>query len=416
MRPFAQRTVIHQGSIDGWHAHGIRSVGMHAHAKPAWACHPAGMGRAKKARRAFTLVELVTAASLMTIMMIGVVQIFGIITRTAADAEGLSFAQQQARVLFDRLNRDLRGMTREGYLYIAHNAIGPLTTQDPYARLTVIPLPTDRAPPPSTAGTTVVSPENSYFCDTLAFVTIGQCSTLWNPSVVPMQTGTRRGWPGCAAEVEYTNMVFTPTEVLDATRASTSALKNPRKGLLARGQWTWYEGQIQYRGQENQDDCDNAASPATRTDGTACVADLLARQDGGRPFITDPTMGLYRYYLRVWPWKDTQSTTGLRSLRNVVASCVSEFYVETYRPAGDPVNAIASNWRMAPTSGTQTYRWSGRGTGLAGAVTSATTWPRAIRVTVAIHDPFDNKPLRTGPGAKRAEGYVFQETFLITDP
>jgi hypothetical protein len=30
-----------QQPIDGWHARGIRSAGMHAHAKAAWACHPA---------------------------------------------------------------------------------------------------------------------------------------------------------------------------------------------------------------------------------------------------------------------------------------------------------------------------------------------------------------------------------------
>jgi len=67
---------------------------------------------------AFTLVELVTAASLMTIMMLGVVEIFGIITETASEADAIHFAQQQARAVFDHLDRDLRGMTREGYLKI----------------------------------------------------------------------------------------------------------------------------------------------------------------------------------------------------------------------------------------------------------------------------------------------------------
>jgi type II secretory pathway pseudopilin PulG len=333
------------------------------------------------AQRAFTLVELVTAASLMTIMMIGVVQVFGIITQTAADAEGLSFAQQQARVLFDRLNRDVRGMTREGYLYIAHNAISP-TSADRYIRGASAPIPSDTKPPLAYA------PEEQYFCDTLAFVTIGQCWSVWTSADDP-QTNTRRGAPGAAAEVVYTSNVPTPTNVLEATCFGVAPKENPRKGILARGQWMWDEGR---RGGGVA--IENSDRPGTNT-----LADLFAAQAGGRPAEKGPVV-------HVWPWRVGESTANTPSLRRVVSSCVSEFYVEVFNPKGDDAATNALQWKMAATLFTTpvTHRWKPVG---------SSSWPRAIRVTVAFHDPADRKPIRS---AARAQGYAFQEIFWLTDP
>ena len=332
------------------------------------------------AQRAFTLVELVTAASLMTIMMIGVVQVFGIITQTAADAEGLSFAQQQARVLFDRLNRDVRGMTREGYLYIAHNAISPSGT-DRYIRATTAQVPTDPDPWDPAPGT--VTPSKSYFCDTLAFVTIGQCWSVWWSADDP-QTNTRRGAPGAAAEVVYTSNVPTPTNVLQASCFGVAPKENPRKGILARGQWMW---------DENRQNPGTAAENSDKPD-TATLADLFATPTKGRP-----TKGAF---VCVWPWRVGESTANTPSLRRVVSSCVSEFYVEVFNPKGDDDATDALQWKMAATRTPVTHRWK-----------QLASWPRAIRVTVAFHDPADRKPIRS---AARAQGYAFQEIFWLTDP
>jgi len=354
--------------------------------------------------RAFTLVELVTAASLMTVMMIGVVQVFGVITQTAAQAEGLSFAQQQARVIFDNLNRDLRGMTREGYLSITHNTITSGDAKSFFGPPTSTAwLPTDSAASPT--GDPQV--EGAYFCDTLAFVTIGRFSTTW--SLLKS--------PGGAAEVVYTNNVRTPFELLKATcadpvaPASAANPMNPRKGLLARGLWLWANDQSV--GNEEEDRHDNP-------DGDS-LSEMFAKQSGGRA-PSSAANGKGWPYVTVWPWKpeDTSSgsTANLPSLRHVLASCVSEFYVEIFNPDGEggpfaTGSGDARQWRMGPvgrpgSTTTETYRWNP-----SSASARLTTWPRAIRVTVAIHDPSDSKPLKPG---KRTEGYAFQETFWLGDP
>ena len=350
--------------------------------------------------RAFTLVELVTAASLMTIMMIGVVQVFGVITQTAAQAEGLSFAQQQARVIFDNLNRDLRGMTREGYLSITHNAIKATSADGIRFNLSPKPwLPTDLAT------SLTEDPEATYFCDTLAFVTIGRFATTW--STVKS--------PGGAAEVVYTNNVRTSDFVLKATcadSASSTSPMNPRKGLLARGLWLWSNNQT-----VGYDEMDGYDKPEWDS-----LSEMFAKQSGGRaPNVTANGKG--KPWVTVWPWKpdDSSPTTNLPSLRHVLASCVSEFYVEIFNPDGDDGYPFttglgdARNWRMRPVgqpglNTTETYR---RSLSSATASPRLTTWPRGIRVTVAIHDPSDSKPLKPG---KRAEGYAFQETFWLGDP
>jgi hypothetical protein len=98
--------------------------------------------------------------------------------------------------------------------------------------------------------------------------------------------------------------------------------------------------------------------------------------------------------------------------------------VEIFNPDGDedypfPTRSLtdARNWRMGPagqpnSTFTETYRWAPPPPDLT-KTRPLTTWPRAIRVTVAIHDPSDSKPLKPG---KRAEGYAFQETFWLGDP
>lgn len=336
-------------------------------------------GASAGGRRAFTLVELVTAASLMTIMMLGVVQVFAIITKTASDAEGLSFAQQQARALLDRLHDDLRGMTREGYLCIKHN--------------------TYNGPPGN----------SEYYCDTLAFVTIGPCFSSW----------TSTPYAGGAAEVVYTNNVVEP-DYYNTKKAATDT-GDPRKGLLGRGQWLWRpDGMPGTTG-------DTGDSPySTGTPNYLC--DMFAAQPDMNPSSSridrvakcPPPAGGKIGYLRIWPWRTlTGISLNPQSLRRVMASCVSDFYVESYNPSGTDANT-RFDWID------DFYQWGTRFT--IDAPTNNNTpapyhtlksWPRALRVTVAIHDPGDNRPpptLAPGATATRFQGYAFQETFWIADP
>jgi len=141
--------------------------------------------------RAFTLVELVTAASIMTIIMIGVVEIFGIVTQTATDAEAIHGAHQQMRATLDRLNRDLRGITPEGYLSF----------------------------------TALLTGDSKYHSDTLAFVSVGRHFGAYDPQSSTCRAG--------AAEILYTTNVLTPGDFLKIKEATV----DHRRGVLARSAW-----------------------------------------------------------------------------------------------------------------------------------------------------------------------------------
>jgi len=154
--------------------------------------------------RAFTLVELVTAASIMTIVMIGVVEIFGIVTQTATDAEAIHGAHQQMRATLDRLNRDLRGITPEGYLSF----------------------------------TSLLTGDSKYHSDTLAFVSVGRHFGAYDPQTC------RAG----AAEVLYTTNVRTPDIFLKIKEATV----DHRRGVLARSAWLM-SGQSDTSAAETQD-------------------------------------------------------------------------------------------------------------------------------------------------------------------
>ena len=310
------------------------------------------MKRARPVRRAgrrtaFTLVELVTAASLMTVIMLGVVQVFGIIMQTASDAQGIHFAQQQLRALLNRLHNDLRGMTREGYLKIRK----PTQASDylgtgPYSR------------------------------DTLAFVTIGQCASAF----------AAQPYEGTAAEVVYTNNVLTPNQALKVETRDVDA----RRGILARGQWMM-TGKT------------GSAGDLQDTSAANYLCDLFTNQQAsGAKQDRISTAG---QRLVVYPWIATeglpQQLTHTNTLKRVMASCVSEFHVEVYDPvassAGQPTGYFDD------TQSNHDYR---------------NAWPRAIRVTVAVHDPADTELPQTGAtgAAKRFRGFALQEIFWLTDP
>ena len=368
----------------------------------------AGRGRG---HGAFTLVELVTAASLMTVMMIGVVQVFGIITQTASEAEGVHFAQQQGRAFFDRLHNDLRGMTREGYLKISHQALQRCDTtvpyDDPYAVAPVAPqlLTEDLRPMDYNA----LTGTEMYACDTLAFVAVGPCvSTFASPAI-----------EGGAAEVVYTSNVKTPTDPLRIQVGDQPHYLDPRRGILGRGQWMLVGGS----GGNAGDLDDRSAVPY--------LSDLYADQNPPRVAQGTPPSHTYQDrisreggQLVVWPWFSL--TAGIaenpRSLKRVMACCVSEFYVETFDPEGrtsilNPLNQPGEPGEIPNTTRPLYYFWANPKEYVASTYFTDTdrpkTWPRAIRVTVAIHDPGDTSPR---PANGRFRGYAMQETFWLTDP
>jgi len=325
-------------------------------------------------RSGFTLVELVTSAALMTIIMLGVVQVFGIITRTASEAEGIHFAQQQGRALLDRLHNDLRGMTREGYLRIV-----------------------------STQGTDPTVPSSPpYHRDTLAFVTVGRCAS----------TFADQPYEGTAAEVVYTNNVRTPNNVLRLEPGGAARSVDARRGILARGQWIMAGGSSPGAAHDLQD----ASVPTylcgmfenqQRTKGAGGSDDRVTKQGE---------------HVRVDPWTASEGLPQHPdTLKRVMASCVSEFYVETFDPEAGGGGPVAGQ-PQGPSSGANffrslpgTYTWSGPSAAAAGIIY---TWPQAIRVTVAVHDPADaSPPERYRDGTlKPFRGFVLQEVFWLTDP
>jgi hypothetical protein len=411
------------------------------------------------ARRAFTLVELVTAASLMTVIMVGVVEIFSIVTQTAGDAEGMVFAQSQARAFFDRLHNELRGMTREGYLRIVHNSINAIP--DASGRYVLA------GPQPTTGDPKVINngdkpnadlADRYYAADSIGFVSVGQFSS----------TFTQTNLNPSLAEVLYSNNVISSKTVLSVstTAAGGSAYGNgvavnPRRGILARGQWLFGVGQAA----SANDLVDNGAAKF--------LSDMLATQPAPAKFSPSPTVaaavwpttaldrvsiaktnpGMSAGYLMVTPWisqlgMDDRPPT----LRRVLASCCSEFYVEAYDPGGSqdlpvplnfPSGANPLLWGSAAGRGTTAFTslpmmvngaavndvafyWSTNqwpiaktNTYPAGSATTFSnlrTWPKAIRVTIALHDPSETRPLSATSTDKRFRGMAMQEIFWITDP
>jgi type II secretory pathway pseudopilin PulG len=288
--------------------------------------------------RAFTLVELVTAASIMTIIMIGVVEIFTVVTQTAAEAEAIHGAYQQMRATLDRLNRDLRGITREGPLQIS----------------TALP----------TGG------DSEYRSDALAFVSVGKHFGTYNQTC-------RAG----AAEVLYTTNVETPPDldtagyflkinkVGDKNEPDEDQNLDYRRGVLARSTWLM----------SGTDDSPSLPLEQKDTFKFAWLGQLFGSADNALP--VGPT--------KVVPFLPGSGDPPNPTVRRVMTTGTSEFSVEY----GD-----GTNWQH----NTKTFK------------PGDSDWPKAIRVTLAVHDPDDRGPLPAGKN--RYEGYALQETFWLGNP
>jgi hypothetical protein len=303
-------------------------------------------------------VELVTAASLMTVLMLGVVQIFGIITTTATEAEGIHFAHQQGRALFNQLRNDLRGMSREGYLQITNT------------------LKTD----PQGTG--------QYRADTLAFVTVGSCiSSGWSGNP----------YDGAVSEVVYTTNVLTDQTLWRINAAAGEVAVYPRKGVLGRGQWIL----------SATEDAGAAADLDDRS-GAAYLFEMFSDQPPSNPKGLDRKAKQSGPQLRIWPWLTEAAVSAHpESLRRVQGSCASEFFVEAFNVKPTTTN---DNWKSV----TKDWRWSTKPTTTTGTPDRLEVhWPTAVRVTVAFHDPADNSAVKAN---QRIRGVAMQETFWISDP
>jgi len=325
-------------------------------------CRPAPKG--------FTLVELITAASLMTIMMVGVVEVFGIITQTAGEAEGIHFAQQQMRAFFDVLHNDLRAMTREGYLAI-HK--GTVTTDDDLHPDDPKDTPDYRyetGPVSNTAhGTSDVDEPDEYACDLLAFTRVGPCRSQ-------MRNTTEEA---SCAEVVYTSNVKTPDRILEVDDRDL----DPRRGILGRGLWL-------LDGDQGEDD--HSAYPYLCRLFAAASASLPAESLWVEPVLQGDNIS---------NWSNQKD---INSLNRVMACCVSEFYVEVFDHTKK--GAEVNYWLDVD----KTFRWSTQ----FDSTDDIKTWPQAIRVTVAVHDPGDRASLPATQN--RYRGVVMQEVFWFGDP
>ena len=363
--------------------------------------------RRSRGRRAFTLVELVTAASLMTVMMLGVVQIFAIVTQAAGDARGIHFAQEQGRAALDCIGRDIRGLTRDGYMRIIIAEYNPtVATQITHPTSS---LHTARPTVPGTAPSTgpILNPDSPaansyrwYARDTLAFVSVG-------PREEPDIHNNNNTWKAAAAEVVYTGNVQTPNAAFRVVTAGsdTSTVPNvdARRGILGRGVWVlggFTAGAA--------DDWDDRSAGTSTMPSFLCNlvpnlvsanADRIAKQGGGdsataawvrvSPFLTSTGA--------VVQGSDASSANPW-TLRRVLTCCTSEFLVEYLDTSVSP-----PIW----TGGDRKVRlWDTSDL-------SRKPYPRAIRVTIAIHSP-DDQGGETGPSG-RYEGYAIQEVFFIGD-
>lgn len=313
---------------------------------------------ATRRAKGFTLVELVTAAGLVSMMMIGVVEIFGVITETAAEAEGISFSHQQLRGLFDALQRDLQGMTREGYLRIDASYCNA------------------QGAPGTPAGDT----ESLYAAHSLQFVTVGSFEGIFD---------TDRH--ATAAEVCYTSkVIYAPgiTQYPNMYRRipGRSSREDIRRGVIARAAWL-LDG--------------NAGAAADVDDASRAryLSELSAESQNPRP----------HEHVYVSPWREGGPVPNdAETLRRVMATCASEFYVEYWdEGAVNQNDNTQGGWRS------ETRQWD----------SDSDHWPKAIRVTAAIHHPQETAEEEavyadTGQVSEeqRHRGYVLQQIFWIGDP
>ena len=114
------------------------------------------------------------------------------------------------------------------------------------------------------------------------------------------------------------------------------------------------------------------------------LGDLYASLGGTSP------LSVNRVSTEVVPFLPGGTGTPDPSVRRVMTTCTSGFFVEYWD---------GSNWQHPPPEEpNKTFN------------PGDSDWPRAIRVTLTVHDPDDRGPL---PADGRYKGYALQEVFWI---
>ena len=334
--------------------------------------------------RGFTLVELITAASLMTVMMVGVVQIFAMITETAGQAQGNAYAMEQGRALMDSIHRDIRGFDRLGYMRIQKSDISDTGGIAPSAtRAITTAMTRPKIGVPIFNGTNTIT---WYSSDCLALTSVNYWEGQMGGTSFRKSTG---------AEVVYTSNVKTPTNRFEVAGKTLG----PRRGLLARGVWGVGGSSATGDGTKASDGSLAITMADLASGKTLSRLELSDGKDSSVPGAVSP--------INLTPLSTSSGWTGANAtsdttwqLRRVAACCVSEFLVETLEiPTSSTFQFTRRAWTVKPMA--------------IGATTDRQA-PLAIRVTIAIHDPSDRKP-STGTSG-RFEGYTLQETFWVSDP
>jgi len=342
-------------------------------------CHSRTIAAARRGG-GFTLVELITAASLMTVMMLGVVEIFGIVTDTASEAESQNFGNQQLRSFFDALNRDIHGMTRQGYFQTRAYSDQWNDTQK---TLTQVPQT------PNTIDGNLALDAYPFY--TLAFVSVGPWSKSLHTDT--FDSTTKDSADALAAEVVYTNNVWTTTS--GSSPSLLQAGKDPRRGVLGRGVWIMNNSSNAGSDGSDQQSGDYARSFGAAGTTTRFLVGLMADSS------TSSLSGNSRIkqgdgqYVTVWPAlrSNTYTSTKPGSLARAMATCATEFLVECWKE--DTTTPANSTWDKSQ-------------------FTDTLNWPKAIRVTAVVTNPDTLEPLPSGQ--KRFQGYGMQEVYWLGDP
>jgi hypothetical protein len=269
------------------------------------------------------------------------------------------------RGLFDQLHRDLRGLTRDGYLRIEANWSIPEKKPDLGPNVWQMCEPVATKPG-----------AEAYAVYTLAFTSVGQ----WGPTF----TG-QVGEPGAVAEVLYTSFTKTPDDYLNLAgrkwaNTPEPIREDPRRGVLSRAIWVM-DG-VNRQGAGLWYNCSDAAF----------LAEIL---NGQRSRYPDPHVPVAPLAAGLPP------PVNADSLRRVMVTCASEFYVEYWLEEWK-----ADHWEGRWESATK--EWN----------RDSPVWPKALRITAVVHDPGDIGPaeLDSSGNPKRHRGYALQEVFWLGDP
>lgn len=243
----------------------------------------------------FTIIEMIVAAVTVTVVMLGLIQVFRMATDAVSGASDAQEAYQQARGIFEMLRRDLAGLTKDGYLRIRKKELRGKAGGE-------------------TAG--------FYSVDCLAFTSTGT-----HPGVSP---GISENIMAPAAELVYTTLAITPGKSWLSFPWESSP-HSIRKGILARQVLIVYSDALVDPVKQYKHDVSKATS-------------LMQLQA--------PELRYGSYYIYEYPYSaEHKYTSRSYLLDRILATRVGEFRVEYLPDASD-------TWIRGPSSGSITWAGS----------------------------------------------------------